>query len=67
MVSKNGLMSPRQAATYLGLSHFTLRNWRAQRIHLPFIRIGVRSWYRPEDVEAFKQEYHTSVGVGKDS
>lgn len=52
--SKRKLLTPEQAADYLGVSPGTLGVWRStKRYPLRYVRVGRRVMYRPEDVEAF--------------
>jgi len=48
------LLTNNQAARYLGIVPGTLNVWRCtSRYHIPFLRIGNRVRYRPEDLNAF--------------
>ena len=48
------LIPPDQAAQTLGISPGTLQVWRSTgRYKLPFVKVGGRVMYRPEDVQAF--------------
>lgn len=49
------LMTPREAASVLGVSVQTLANWRATRlVDLPFIKLGGKHVrYRPSAVNAW--------------
>jgi excisionase family DNA binding protein len=48
------LLSPEQVANTLGVSKQTLAVWRCeQRYPLPYIKVGSRVRYRPEDVQQF--------------
>ncbi len=48
------LLSPRDTAKVLGVSTGTLTVWRCVgRYNLPFVRVGRKIMYRPEDVQAF--------------
>jgi len=42
-----------QVSERLGVALQTLRNWRCQRVALPFYRIGRAVRYRVKDVEAY--------------
>lgn len=47
------LLTPKQAAERLGVSHITLARWRVQGRGLPFIRLGGRIRYSIADIEAW--------------
>jgi predicted site-specific integrase-resolvase len=48
------LIPPDQAAQTLGISPGTLQVWRSTgRYNLPFVKVGGRVMYRPQDVQAF--------------
>lgn len=50
----NDLITPDNAAKILGLSVGTLTVWRSTgRYKLPFVKVGRRCMYRPEDIQAF--------------
>lgn len=44
------------AAEMLGVTKATLATWRKKKIFLPYYRIGGVIRYKPEDVEAFKNQ-----------
>ena len=51
------LLTPDQAAEFLGVRPQTLAVWRINRRYpLPFIKVGVRVKYRVEDLERFLNE-----------
>jgi excisionase family DNA binding protein len=50
--AKSILLSVDEAADYLNLSGHTLRSWVHQK-RLPFIKLGSRVLFRPEDLESF--------------
>jgi len=58
------LLSGPQVAEIIGTSPKTLPIWRhTGRVDLPYIKIGRKVMYRPEDVEAFlerNRREHTS-------
>lgn len=55
-MSTQRLLSAEQAADRLGIAPSTLARWRRDASpELPFVRIGGRILYRPEDVEAFME------------
>lgn len=49
----NHLLDEKQVANLLGLSVQTLRNDRAGRRRIPYVKMGKAVRYRPEDVQAF--------------
>lgn len=52
--SPSGLLSREQAAAYLCVQPQTLATWACSgRYALPYVRIGRRAMYRPEDLDAF--------------
>lgn len=53
MIIKN-LLDPQKTAEILGIAEGTLTVWRSTgRYDLPFVKVGNRVMYRPEDVQAF--------------
>lgn len=59
--STTGLLTTAEAATLLGRTPATLRNWRAKRSHLPYVTssAGRFAGYRESDV----QEYIAALTV----
>jgi excisionase family DNA binding protein len=54
MTSDDKLLTPKQAAEYLGVKENTLAVWRStKRYELPFIKIGRSIRYRVSDLENF--------------
>ncbi|MBT2988020.1 MAG: helix-turn-helix domain-containing protein [Candidatus Thiodiazotropha sp. (ex Ctena orbiculata)] len=48
------LIPPTKTAETLGVSPGTLQVWRSTgRYNLPFVKVGGRVMYRPDDVQAF--------------
>jgi len=48
------LITPEEAARLLGVKPSTLAAWRTLgRYHLPYVKIGAKVRYRPEDIDAF--------------
>ena len=48
------LLSPRETATRLHVTYGTLSVWRCtHRKALPFVKIGRKIFYRPQDIERF--------------
>lgn len=53
-ITLQSLMLPELAAQTLGISPGTLQVWRSTgRYNLPFVKVGGRVMYRPEDIQAF--------------
>lgn len=48
----NKLLSVSEAAEMLGLSKHTLNQWKSQG-RIPFIKLGRRTLFDPDDLEAF--------------
>ncbi|WP_049757693.1 helix-turn-helix domain-containing protein [Magnetococcus marinus] len=56
------LISPKQAASMLGIEVTTLSNWRvSKRYPLSYVRIGRKIMYRLQDVEQFIQSRAVNV------
>jgi predicted site-specific integrase-resolvase len=53
-VRRQHLLETVHAADQLGLSPRTLEGWRRRGEGPPYLKIGRRVKYRPEDIEAFK-------------
>jgi predicted DNA-binding transcriptional regulator AlpA len=53
-VRKVRLLETVHAADELGLSPRTLEGWRRRGEGPPYLKIGRRVKYRPEDIEAYK-------------
>jgi predicted site-specific integrase-resolvase len=53
-VRRQDLLETVHAADALGLSPRTLEGWRRRGEGPPYLKIGRRVKYRPEDIEAFK-------------
>ncbi|GLO20089.1 hypothetical protein PPUJ20188_34860 [Pseudomonas putida] len=62
-VSPADLLTPEQAAKFLGLSVKTLATWRSTGRHaLPFIRCGARIRYQRAELDAWlAKRHHTST------
>ncbi len=55
-LSPSSLLTPEQAAGFLGVTAGTLNVWRATRRYpLPYCKIGRKVMYRAEDLERFAQ------------
>ena len=54
--SPSSLLTPEQAASFLGVTAGTLNVWRATRRYpLPFCKIGRKVMYRQSDLETFAE------------
>lgn len=53
MHDTSALLSTRDAASYLGLSHRTLEKWRTRGVGPAYSRIGRRVVYRRADLDQF--------------
>ena len=50
----NALIRPDEAASILGISPGTMMVWRSTgRWNLPFVKVGSRVMYNPDDIQAF--------------
>ncbi|WP_109465263.1 helix-turn-helix transcriptional regulator [Albibacillus kandeliae] len=50
----DGLLNTKEAARYLGLSHYTLEKWRSKGIGPDCLRVGSKAIrYRQSDLDAF--------------
>ena len=50
----NALIRPDEAASILGISPGTMMVWRSTgRWNLPFVKVGSRVMYNPNDIQAF--------------
>lgn len=58
------LLTPDQVAATLGLSHRTLAAWRSSRRNpLPYVKVGSRVRYRPEDISTWLESRTHSSAV----
>jgi excisionase family DNA binding protein len=53
-----------QAAARLGVSPYTLRGWAKYGRRLPYLRLGRRLLFRPEDLEAFERRCFVAAAEG---
>ncbi len=60
------LLTPREAAYRLGISPRHLWNLTAPRGPIPVVRLGRKTFYRPEDLEAFVAEMAQQSAEGRD-
>jgi len=59
----DNLISSKQAAEMLGLAAVTLAVWRYRGTpNIPYIKLGAKVMYRPEDIQAFIEK-HTYSGT----
>ena len=56
------LLSPVEVAEYLGLSVETLAQWRSKKRGLPYLKLGSRVAYRPEDISKWLATKTVAVG-----
>lgn len=61
-ITPYAMLRPEQVAEMLQVTVKTLAQWRYQRRHLPFHKIGSCVRYRREDIQAFLQERITMCG-----
>lgn len=59
----NALIRPDEAASILGISPGTMMVWRSTgRWNLPFVKVGSRVMYNPDDIQAFiERRTHTQT------
>ena len=59
----NTLITPGEAASILGISPGTMMVWRSTgRWNLPFVKVGSRVMYNPDDIQAFiERRTHTQT------
>ena len=56
-MTENELLTRKDAAKFLGISHFTLTQWAVKKTyHLPFIRVGRSVRYELKDLQKFLQD-----------
>ncbi|MHC1744977.1 MAG: helix-turn-helix domain-containing protein [Syntrophobacteraceae bacterium] len=61
----SNLITEKQAAQILGLSIQTLRNDRATRRRIPYVKLGKSVRYRQEDIAAVIEAGRIAGGAGK--
>lgn len=62
----NTLLTPREAAGFLGLPESTLAQWRSQRRGPPYIKLELRLVrYRRSDLEAYIGQHLIETEVDK--
>ncbi len=62
----NSLLTPRQAAEYLGMPESTLAQWRSQRRGPPYIKLELRLVrYRASDLESWLNQRIVETEVDK--
>ncbi len=62
--SSDSLLSPSEAATYIGVSENTLSVWRCVgRYAIPFIKVGRLVRYRMSDLEAWLESRTRTSGT----
>ena len=55
------LLTPDAVAHLTGLSRETLAQWRSQKKHIPFLKIGRLVRYDPRDIAAYLERCRVSV------
>lgn len=56
MTTDDKLLTPKQAAEFLGVKETTLANWRStKRYNLPFIKVGSLVRYKLSDLIIFTE------------
>ncbi len=67
----SGLLTPKEAAEFLGVQEQTLAVWRISgRYGLPFYKVGRRVYYKAEDLEAWlesRRAVHTGELADRDA
>jgi excisionase family DNA binding protein len=62
------MMTPQQAADYLGVKASTLGIWRCRRSYpIPFVKVGSKVYYRKADLDEFLQSRTQNRGLENDS
>jgi excisionase family DNA binding protein len=61
----SGNLPLKPAAERLGISPHTLRFWAIYRGLVPYVRLGRRILFRPEDLEAFEQANRVEARSGR--
>ena len=55
--TRNHLVVPRAASEILGVTIETLAVWRSTgRYNLPYVKVGRKVMYRPEDIHSFIEQ-----------
>jgi len=55
------LLTPEQVSELAGLSLDTLAQWRSQKVHIPYLKIGRLIRYDRRDIEAYLETCRVSV------
>lgn len=53
MTDNRKFLTKREVAALLGLSLYTIDSWVSQRRELPFVRMGSRVMFDPDDVQTW--------------
>jgi Helix-turn-helix domain len=63
-IAPRGLMTPEQAAEYIGMKPTTLAVWRCtNRVRLAWVKVGGRPRYRQQDLDAFIEANLQNAGA----
>jgi predicted DNA-binding transcriptional regulator AlpA len=55
------LLEPKEVSLLTGLSIETLAQWRSQKKHIPYLKMGRRVRYHPSDIEEYLGRCRVSV------
>ena len=55
------LLDPKDVSSLTGLSVETLAQWRSQKKHLPYLKVGRLIRYSRKDIEAYLERCRVSV------
>ena len=59
------LYTAEQVSELTGLSVETLAQWRSQKIHIPYLKVGRLVRYTPQDLEKYLARCRVSVKEAK--
>lgn len=66
MKDSKALLTPREAAEYLGVPETTLAQWRSQRRGPPYVKLELRLVrYRRSDLEAYVGQHLVEMEVDR--
>ena len=60
------LLEPKEVSLLTGLSIETLAQWRSQKKHIPYLKMGSRVRYHPSDIEEYLGRCRVSVKEAHD-
>jgi len=55
------LLTPEEVSGLTGVSTETLAQWRSQKKHIPYLKVGRLVRYHPQDLEEYLQRCKVSV------